>query len=267
MALDLRQIMLGSFLALSLSGLAQAPEEKPVENAFEVATVKPVASDKQSGRYIKMDGDHRFVEKDYTLKLLIAAAYDISPKTISGGPSWVDSEHYDILALTPGDGRPSRDQQMAMLRTLLTERFKLGFHREEKEFAIYVLGVAKSGPKMKPSTGDPGAPAALVSTVYPNKVTLPARNASMPEFASLLRRAVMDRPVVDKTGLAGKFDFDLSWAPDDTQFGGDMPPMPADVAVPPLFVAMQEQLGLTLLATHGPLQALVIDQAEKPSAN
>lgn len=106
---------------------AQAPLPGP---AFEVATIKPVQSTPKSPRYIVMQGPHRFVEKDYTLKLLIAAAYNLNPKAVSGGPSWIESDHYDILALTPGETQPSHDQQMAMLRSLLADRFKLAFHHE-----------------------------------------------------------------------------------------------------------------------------------------
>ncbi len=90
-----------------------------------------------------MQGTNRFVAKNYTLKLMIAAAYDLSPKTISGGPEWIDSDRYDIQAVTPGAARPTHDEQMAMLRTLLSDRFKLNFHREGKDFSIYVLEVAR----------------------------------------------------------------------------------------------------------------------------
>src|SRR5580698_9100924 len=117
--------------------------------AFEVATIKPVESDAKKGRYIVMRGVNRFVEKDYTLKLLIAAAYDLNPRAISGGPPWIESDHYDILAVTPGDVRPSHDEQMSMLRSLLTDRFQLTFHREPKVFSIYELEVSKSGSKLK----------------------------------------------------------------------------------------------------------------------
>ena len=255
-------------LILSASGVfAQPPAPRPPSDTFEVATIKPVESDKKSGRFIKMDGTHRFVEKDYTLKLLIAAAYDLNPRTISGGPAWIGSDHYDIAAVTPGDVRPSRDQQMAMLRNLLTERFKLTFHREQKVFSIYVLDVAKSGPKLKKSTAPPDDAPALISTVYPQRVLLPARNATMGEFTSLMQRAILDRPVVDKTGLSGKYDFDLEWAPDESQFGGDLSPASADAPSPPFFTAIQQQLGLKLEATRGPVEALVVDTVERPSAN
>src|SRR5580698_915163 len=179
--------------------------------AFEVATIKPVESDAQKGRYIVMQGVNRFVEKNYTLKLMIAAAYDLNPHTISGGPAWIESDHYDIQALTPGDTQPDHDQQMAMLRSLLADRFELTFHREQKEFSIYALEVAKGGPKngspntpgLRASTAPADEPAALISTVYPDHMKLPARNATMGEFVSMLQRALLDRPVIDKTGLAG----------------------------------------------------------------
>ena len=235
--------------------------------SFEVATIKPVEHDAKAGRYIVMQGTNRFVEKDYTLKLLIAAAYDLNPREISGGPGWVDSDHYDILALTPGEKRPNHDEQMAMLRSLLADRFKLRFHREQKEFSIYELEVARDGPKLKPSTAPESDPPALISTVYPQRIHLPARNATMTDFTSLLQRALLDRPVVDKTGLTGRYDFDLDWAPDETQFGGEVPVAPSDAQSPPFFTAIQEQLGLKLEAKRGPAEALVVDSVERPSAN
>src|SRR6266481_9807172 len=91
-------------LGLSVSVLAQSAAPRPKFDAFEVATIKPVDPDAKAGRYIIMQGTHRFVEKAYTLKLLIAAAYDLNPRTISGGPGWIESDHYDIVAVTPWGG-------------------------------------------------------------------------------------------------------------------------------------------------------------------
>ncbi len=256
-------------LAISASGIfAQSPNPRPKFDAFEVATIKPVAPDAKPGRYITMQGVNRFVEKDYTLKLLIAAAYDLNPRTISGGPSWMESDHYDIAAVTPGEVRPTHNEQMSMLRNLLADRFNLTFHREPKVFSIYELQVAKSGPRLKeiappsevPPTVGPGV-------VYPQRIVLPARNATIGEFASLLQRAILDRPVVDKTGLPGRYDFDLEWAPDETQFGGDVPAASAEAPAAPLFSAIQQQLGLRLVATRGPVDTLIVDKAERPSAN
>ncbi len=257
-------------LALLVSGV-KAQSTGSVQGAvaaFEVATIKPTALDVKSGRYITMQGTNRFVAKYYTLKLLIAAAYNLSPKVISGGPAWVDSDHFDIVALTPGETRPSQPEQMAMLRTLLSERFKLSFHREEKEFSIYALEVAKGGSKLKESTAAASDPPQLISTVYPPaRINLPAKNATISDFVALMQRALLDRPVVDRTGLTGRYDFDLDWAPDETQFGGEVPVAPADAQAPPFFTAIEQQLGLQLEATRGMVQALVIDHAEPPVAN
>ena len=235
-------------------------------DAFEVATIKHAEPDAKGGRYIKMTDPHHFTERDYTLKLLIAAAYDLNPKTISGGPGWVSDDHYDIEAITPGEARPSHDEQMAMLRNLLVERFKLTFRREQKEFSIYALEIAKGGPKLtaaatnEPTVMGPGV-------VHPQKVVLPARNTSVGDFCSLLQRAILDRPVVDRTGLTGRYDFDLEWAPDESQFGGDVPATSTTSQSPPLFEAVQQELGLTLRATKGLVNALVVEGATRPSAN
>lgn len=256
-------------LALLVSVVkAQGPATaQGATSAFEVATIKPTALDAKAGRFITMQGTNRFVVKYYTLKLLIAAAYSLSPKVISGGVGWVDDEHFDIQALTPGDTKPSRAQQMAMLRTLLTDRFKLTFHREEKEFSIYALEVDKSGSKLKESAEAADEEAELLTTVYPDHLHLPAKNATMGDLASLLQRALLDRPVVDKTGLTGRYDFTLDWAADETQFGGEVPVAGENAQAPPFFRAIEEQLGLRIEATRGDVAALVIDHAEPPSAN
>jgi uncharacterized protein (TIGR03435 family) len=264
--------MLGATLALISWSVAQqaqpGPDSHPKFDSFEVATIKPADPGEHSGRYIKLEGTNRFVEKAYTLKLLIAAAYDLSPKTISGGPAWIESEHYDILAVTPGEVRPNHDEQMSMLRNLLVDRFKLTFHRKEKEFSLYQLEVAKSGPKLKPSASRPDDPVVVgPAVVYPERVVLPGRNATMSNLVSLLQRAILDRPVVDKTGLSGRYDFDLEWEPDETQFGGDLPPASDKAASPPLFVAIQQELGLKLEATRGPVDELIVDNAERPAAD
>src|SRR5258707_14080450 len=185
----IRQIAV-AVLGISASGvLGQSTTPRPKFDSFEVATIKPVDPDAKAGRYIIMQGNNRFVEKAYKLKLLIAGAYDLNPRTISGGPGWIESDHYDILAVTPGEIRPSHDEQMSMLRNLLSDRFKLMFHREQKVFSIYELMVAKNGPKLKPSTAAPDDPPALISTGYPQRIVLPARNSTMMDFAAFIHRA------------------------------------------------------------------------------
>ena len=125
---------------------APAQVTRPAVQAFEAATIKPVDPEHpESGRYYRMESTDRFVVVNFTLKLLIAAAYDLNPRTISGGPSWGDAALYDIVAKTPGPGRPGRAEQMAMLRTLLGERFGLQFHRESKVFSIYGCRWPKAG--------------------------------------------------------------------------------------------------------------------------
>jgi uncharacterized protein (TIGR03435 family) len=243
---------------------AQAPAPAP---SFDVASIKPVEPGPNSARYLVMQGPHRFVGKAYTLKLLIAAAYNLNPKAVTGGPAWMESTHYDILALTPGEKQPSHDEQMAMLRTMLSDRFKLAFHREPRVFSIYVLETSKTGSKLKPSSAAPTDQPYLISTVYPQKIVMPAKNASMADFVSVLQRAILDRPVVDKTGLTGRYDFNLEWAPDESQFNGDVRPAPSEAADPPLFTAIEQQLGLRLEATRGPVDTIVVDHADPPTPN
>jgi uncharacterized protein (TIGR03435 family) len=236
--------------------------------AFEVASIKPTPPDWRGGRYATMQGGHQFVARDYTLKYMVAAAYSVTPRTISGGPSWIDSDAYDILAVTPGEVRPGVDDQMRMLQALLADRFQLRFHTEQKEFSFYALTVAKSGAKLKESTAAPDEQTVLINQVYPGDyIHLPAHNATMAQFAAMLQRAVLDRPVLDKTGLTGKYDFDLEWTPDGSQFEGKMPEIkPDNSGKPGLFEALQ-QLGLRLESTKGPVPVIVIDHVERPSEN
>jgi len=252
--------------ALVAGILAQTP--RPQFDAFEVATIKP--SDNTLGRFIRMQSANRLQAHNHAVRTLIAAAYDMSPQAILGGPAWIDSEHWEILAKTPGDVRPNLPEQMAMLRQLLAARFKLAFHREPKQLSIYALSVAKGGPKLKESTASPDAtpqgPPPLMFVLSPTLVRLPARYATMAEFASVLQRSPFERPVVDRTGLAGRFDFDLEFAPDESLWGGILP-RPENSDKPDLFKAIQEQLGLKLEAARGQVEALVIDHVELPSEN
>jgi uncharacterized protein (TIGR03435 family) len=184
-----------AFLIVAAAGglIAQPPASRPVFDAFEVATVKPTAPDWTGGRYMRMQTAHQFEARGYQLRVLLAAAYNLTPKAISGGPAWIDSDLYDILAETPGEVRPTLEEQMSMLRKLLAERFNLRFHREEKEFAIYALTVAKGGPKLKesaPVASPEGAPP-LVFRLVPDRARLPARDATMAELAWVMQRAAI----------------------------------------------------------------------------
>jgi uncharacterized protein (TIGR03435 family) len=261
---------ISALLMLSAATFAQTPAARPKFDEFEVASIKKADPD-VLGRYIRMQTAHQFLAHNHALKTLIAAAYDVSPQAISGGPAWVESERYEILAKAPNEIRPNLKEQMTMLRALLADRFKLAFHRERKEMPVYALTAAKGGSKLKESTVSPDAvpegPPALVFVVTPGVLRLNARYASMDEFASLLQRSALERPVVDETGLSGRYDFDLEFAIDETLFGGALGKGSDDSTKPGLFAALQEQLGLKLAATRGPVAVLVIDHAELPSEN
>src|SRR6185312_7033075 len=174
--------LVGMFVAAALFG--QTP---PDGAAFEVATIKPTAPDWSGGRFIRMRTSHELEARNHALKTLLAAAYDLSPQAISGAPEWSEAQHYDILAKTPGEARPTLDQQMAMLRRLLDERFHLVHHREQKEMPIYSLTVAKGGAKLRepatPADATPQGPPALAFVLSPQDARLPARSATVGEFA------------------------------------------------------------------------------------
>ncbi|HEY7190354.1 MAG TPA: TIGR03435 family protein [Vicinamibacterales bacterium] len=242
-----------------------APIGSAQEPSFEVATIKPTAPDDRSGRFLTMQGAHQLVVKGYTLKFMVAAAHNLPPRLIAGGPAWADSDRYDIVAATPGDNRPTLDQQMAMLRTLLAERFKLAIHHESRELPVYELTVARRGAKLETSTAPDQQPL-LVNKVFPTHIELPARNATMAQFASMLQRSVLDRPVVDKTGLAGRYDFNLEWTPDDTQFDGRLPPsLTTSGEKPDLVAALEAQIGLKLETSRGSVDVIVIDSVDRPT--
>jgi uncharacterized protein (TIGR03435 family) len=262
----MRRIAIAAFALLAPCLWAQTSEPVSVPAAtFEVATIKPVDPGPKAGRFFRMDSVHQFVARNFTLKLLIAAAYDLNPRTISGGPGWVESAKYEIRAVTPGDTQPDHDAQMMMLRALLTERFHLTFHRQPKVFSIYEITVDKDGPTMAESL-TPNDPPNVVSMVFSDRIAMPARNATMSDMARVMQRAILDRPVVDKTGLTGRYNFNLEWAVDETQFGGEIPP-PVETQYPPLLIAMRQQLGLVMKATKGPVETMVIDSADRPSEN
>jgi uncharacterized protein (TIGR03435 family) len=234
--------------------------------SFEVATIKPSDPNKQ-GRVLTVQGD-RMVTRNTSLSYLITFAYDLHPKQISGGPAWLDSEKYDINAKPDVEGQPSVDQLKAMLQKLLTDRFKLTFHKEKKELAAYAITVGKTGPKLTKSEADPND----LPGIGRSRLGLTARNTSIAFLAGFMQTWILDRPVVDQTGLAGKFDFTLNWTPDASQTGGGggqtaQPAADDPAALPDLFTAIVAQLGLKLESARIPVEVLVIDKVEKPSDN
>ncbi len=234
--------------------------------AFEVATIKPSRPEAQ-GKIFQVRGRH-FATINTSLSDLITFAYGLHPRQITGGPSWIESEKYDLGAQPEGEGQPSGRQWKVMVQILLADRFKLTFHRDKKELSVYAIVVGKSGPKLTKSEGDPNG---LPGLFFPRLGVLNGRNATMADFAGVMQSAVLDRPVVDQTELAGRFDFTLTWTPDEFQFGGlgvkAQPPADNAAAPPDLFSAIQEQLGLKLASTKAPVDIVVVDSVEKPSGN
>jgi uncharacterized protein (TIGR03435 family) len=195
-------------------------------------------------------------------------SYNLHPRQITGGPSWLESEKYDVTGKPDESGQPNVPQIKLMLQKLLADRFQLKFHRDKKEMAAYTITVTKGGVKFKPSDRDLNS---LPGLFFRGLGNLAVTNAPLSEFANLLQTSVLERPVVDQTGLSGKYDFTLRWTPDASQFGGrggNIPP-PADGTEPPpdLYAAFEQQLGLKLESTKAPVDVLVIDHVEKPSEN
>jgi uncharacterized protein (TIGR03435 family) len=225
--------------------------------SYEVATIKPRDPEDGSSGFHEM-GRQLFTENE-TLETVIAVAYGLHPKQIVDLPEWSTRERWDIKGVADVEGEPSWPQQREMLQKLLAERFGLKFHRDKRDLSIFAITVAKGGPKLAVSKSDPNSVRDQTSNGNSVEVTYRFTNNSMPDFADGMEE-YLDRPVVDETGLKGKFDFTLEWARD-----GVVNPNPN--APPGLFTAVQEQLGLKIDATKGPAEVLVIDHVERPSAN
>jgi len=242
------------------------PMAADADPTFEVATVKPSKPD-QPGKALMVRGN-RFSTINTTLTDLICFAYDVQQKQIVGAPDWITTDKFDIAAQPDLPGTPSGKQLKSMVQKLLADRFQLKFHRDKKELSAYVLSTGKNGPKLKQDDGNPNG---LPSLFFRQLGYLTVQNATMGDFTRLMQSAVLDRPVVDQTGLQGKWDFVLKWTPDESQFSGMgvkvPPPTDAADAPPPLFTAIQEQIGLKLDAGKAPVEVLALDHVEKPSEN
>ena len=250
-----------------------APKLPPMaENAnpgFEVATIKPSAPN-QPGKGFGFRGD-RFMTRNTNVNDLIAYAYGLHSKQIIDAPAWFGADLFDIEGKPDTEGRPSPKQMQTMVAKLLTDRFQLKFHHDKRELSVYVISVASSGPKLTKSTSAPNDPYAFYFRALGD---LTVRNQNMTEFATWMQSGVMDKPVVDQTELSGKYDFQLKWTPDESQFaqfrgtGAVIPPPANDASAPPsLYTAIQEQLGLKLGPAKTPDDVIVIEHAEKPSEN
>lgn len=250
---------------------------------FEVASIKPSSPDLRGLRLqIQPGGGLKIMGA--TLKSLVTFAYDVRDFQVSGGPGWINSDRFDILARVErssaaenaaaeppqmsDEQRRSRFEQMRdRLKALLAERFQLAIHRDSKEQTVLALVVGKNGSKLQESKGGAGPMMRM------GRGQITGQGIEMQMLANNLSNQV-GRPVIDRTGLKGRFDIKLEWTPDPGQdigpFGappGVEPPPPPDPNGPSLFAALQEQLGLRLESQKGPVEILVIDRAERPSEN
>jgi len=232
---------------------------------FEVATVKPSKPD-ALGKGFGAAG-RQFSTNNTSVSDIITFSYGLHPRQIIGGPSWLESDRYDISAKPDGEGQPSEVQWKAMIQKLLADRFQLTFHREKRELSAYAIVVAKGGPKLTKSAGDPSG---LPELSLRGLGVLTARNANIGDLAGNMQQGVLDRPVIDETELPGRYDFTLTWTPDEFQFGGlgiKVPPATDNAGAPDLYAAIQQQLGLKLGSTKAAVEVLVIDHVERPSEN
>lgn len=250
--------------------------------AFDVISIHPtkiktitVNNDVEINRMVLSDPPDGYHVGNGTLKYLIMDAYKVKFDSIVGGPDWIDTTGYDIDAkVTPAADAPppklTGAQRRQMIQSLLADRFKLVVHNETKDAPIYELELAKSGSKLPESTpgdgfakgikGPDGNPMPIGSLMPLGRGRLFGQAVTIPSLIDDLTPE-LKRPVVDKTGLTGKYDLSLEWTPDDTPVDSPL------AGGPSLFTALQEQLGLKLISTHGPVKTLVIDHVEPPSPN
>lgn len=243
--------------------LAQTPTPvKPMaadaHPSFAVATIKPhdPASNRQGFDAV---GD-RYGIHGQTIVSLMMFAYAIDKHQIVDTPDSARIDRFDIEGTTDTPGEPSLHQQQEMLQKLLADRFGLRFHREKREIPVYIIQIAKGGPKLTPAAhpeleADQNASTHGSST----EVTVTITSASMQDFI-LGMQFFFERPLVDQTGITGKYDITLRYTHDETNA--------TDPNAPPgLFTAIQEQLGLKLEPTKAMTDVFVIDHVERPSAN
>jgi uncharacterized protein (TIGR03435 family) len=273
--------------ALNMNWVRAQTQTSPVTRlAFEAASVKP----NTSGPGLVNIGTRagRFTATNVTLRMLLKNAYGLQDFQMSGGPSWIDSDRFDLVS--KADGNATFDEVRLMVRTLLEDRFKLNAHTETRTLPVYAMVIARSdgrvggelrkaGNECRPVTLWPGAPPPPPPppgppiggrTQCPSMLVqgnVSARDLTMERLAGLLSSWV-NRFVLDRTALSGSFDFDLHWAPDRRPVAfNNLPPspVPVDPDGPSLFTALREQLGLKLDSQRRPVDILVIDHVERPA--
>jgi uncharacterized protein (TIGR03435 family) len=264
-------------LATSWYGSTQSTD---TSLTFEVASVKVTSAAQSAGGMVTARKSSsgpgpgaadpiRFSRRRATLASLLLAAYSLKPQQLIG-PDWLTSERYDVEAKVP-DGATG-EQQLIMLQNLLVERFRMKVHRETKEMPVYEMVIAKGGPKLKePGTGAyalpvlrPGGPLQL--GFKDGMTTIVLREQGTLEALAARLSGQAGRPIVDRTGLKGNYDFDMSWMPAPESSPAEGAASGAATASDPggsLLAAFESQLGLKLVPKKGMVEVLVVDRAEK----
>jgi len=234
------------FRALVLIGIALA--ELPASaQQFEVVSIRPNTVEDINQRSVQGQPGGRMRFVGMPLSTFIMPAYDVWSFQIIGGPSWIETDGWDITAQAEGiQGRLTREQLSPRLRAMLEDRFQLKTHRETKQLPGYSLAADDHGPKLQPNTDGN------------------AKKVNMQWFAAFLIQK-LGVTVVDETGLKGEYDFILHWSPESTQLAS--PDDPFGSKYPSIFTAVREQLGLRLIKRTVPTELLVIDSVQRPSPN
>jgi uncharacterized protein (TIGR03435 family) len=224
---------------------------------FDVATIKPNTSG-SSLVSMRMPAGGTFTATNASLRMMIARAFKLQSFEITGGPSWLTSDRFDVAAKSANPNLTD-DQFRLMVQALLADRFQLTTHRETRTVPVYSLVPAKSGLKLPNANPAPCANPALSCGSFGLEATrMEGRGVSMASLTNGLA-ALLGRPVIDNTGFPGTFDTTLEFAPLDNPSG--------DSTRPTLFTVIQEKLGLRLESEKGPSEILVIDRVERPSEN
>jgi uncharacterized protein (TIGR03435 family) len=242
------------------------PDANP---SFDVVTIKPTDGEEQ-GKDFEFEG-RIFMARNYNVNDLIALAYGMHPNQIVGAPGWFGSALFDIQGIPDTEGIPSQRQKVLMMQKLLTDRFKLAFHSGKRRLAAYAITVSPGGPRLKESSRGPDEPERYR---FHGLGTLQITNMPIAEFAVWFQKTVTDKPLIDHTGLKSRYDFTLTWTPDDSQFtqmrsaGWYTITQRDDPNDPPnLFKALRDELGLDLKPVKAPIDVMIVDHAERPSAN
>jgi uncharacterized protein (TIGR03435 family) len=232
---------------------------------FDVATIKPSDPKNCCGYFWTVDG-MQFKTGNTSLRWLIRFAYALNDKQLVGGPEWMDHDLYDVAGRFQGTKPFSDPQCRTALQKLLVERFGLKFHQESREMSAYVLTAPRGTAKLTKSDPKKDTEQELIFSRTTGKTMHGmGRDVSLHDFAGEIQRLTLDRPLVDRTGIAGTFDLDLEFTWEDPNSLG-MTVLPEN-ASPNLLTALNEQLGLKLQTAKTAVDVIVVDHAELPSAN